>query len=147
MSLVPWRPFWEMDKWFEEEPGLWKRFEDDLSLIQAPRMDIYKTKKDVVAEIELPGVDPEKISAEVENGVLKIEAGQEKKKEEKEKDYYRKEISSSYYKRTVPLPVEVKEKKAKATYEDGVLKVIIPRKETKQKKSKKIKIKIKRSKK
>ncbi len=147
MSLVPWRPFWEMDKWFEEEPGLWKRFEDDLSLIQAPRMDIYKTKKDVVAEIELPGVDPEKISAEVENGVLKIEAGQEKKKEEKEKDYYRKEISSSYYKRTVPLPAEVKEKKAKATYEDGVLKVIIPRKETKKKKSKKIKIKVKRSKK
>ncbi len=145
MSLIPWRPFWGMDKWFEEEPRLWEDFEGDFPMIQ-PRMDIYKTDKDIVAEIELPGVDPEKINAEVEDNVLKIQADQEMKKENKEKDYYRKEISSTYYKRIIPLPVKVKEDKAEASYEDGMLKIVIPRKEEKEKKNKKLKIKVKNKK-
>ncbi len=137
MSLIPWRPFWDIDKWFDEEPLLGENFST------TPKMDIYKTKKNVVAEIELPGINPENIKVEVENNALRIEAEKEEKKEEKEKDYYRREISSSSYKRIIPLPVEVIEDKAEASYEDGVLKVLIPRMKEEKNKNKKIQIKIK----
>ena len=145
MSLIPWRPFWDMENWFEEEPRLLGKFED-FPIMKAPKVDIYKTKKDVVVEIELPGVDPKKIKVEVEDNALKIEAGKEIKKEEKGKDYYRKEISSSFYKRVILLPVEVVEKKANANYEDGILKVVIPRKKIKKVDSKKVQIKVKNKK-
>lgn len=141
MSLIPWRPFRDLDRWFEEEPELWGKFES-FPAIKTPKVDVYTTKKSVVAELELPGVDPEKINAEVEDNVLKIESSIEQEKEEKEKDYYRKEISSSSYRRIIPLPVEVKGDKAKASYKDGILKITIPRKKEEKKKAKKIKIKV-----
>jgi HSP20 family protein len=145
MSLIPWRPFWGMDKWFEEEPRLWEDFEDSFPVIQ-PRMDIYKTDKNVVAEIELPGVNPEEINAQVEDSVLKIEADQKEEQKEDKKDYYRKEIRSTYYRRIIPLPVQVVDEKAEASYEDGMLKIVVPRKKGKEKKVKNLKIKIKNKK-
>ena len=142
MSLIPWRPFWDMDEWFEEESTLLSKFEN-FPNIKIPKVDIYETKKDVVVEIELPGIDPKKITIEVEDNILRIEAGKEFTKEEKKKDYYKKEISSSFYKRVIPLPVEVIEEKADANYEDGILKVMIPRKKVEKIKTKKTQIKVK----
>jgi len=106
-------------------------------------MNIYETQKEVVAEVELPGVDPKNIEVEVQDNVLKVEARSEKKKEEKKKGYYRKEISSGFYKRAVPLPAEVIGKKAQADYSEGILKIIIPKASPKKEKKKSIKIKVK----
>lgn len=145
MPIIPWRPFWDLDRWFEEEwPDIrrWHRFR--FPMIRTPRMDIYETDKEVVAEVESPGVDPKNIEVEVKNNVLRIEAKTEKKKEEKRKGYYRKELSKGFYKRAVPLPVEVIGEKAEATYAEGILKVIIPKVAPKKvKKKKPIKIKVK----
>ena len=149
MPIIPRRPFWNIEDWFEEEgpefrfPRIFHRF----PIVRTPRMDIYETTKEVVAEIELPGVDPKNIEVEVKNNVLKVEAKAEKKKEEKGKGYYRKELSKGYYKRAVPLPVEVLGEKAEATYAEGILKVVIPKAKPKKVKKKAIKIKVKGTKK
>lgn len=145
MPIVPWRPFWEIERWFEEEwPEIWEewaRFR--FPAIRTPRMDIYETDDKVVAEVELPGVDPKNIEVEVKDNVLKIEAKSEEKKEEKGKGYYKREIGAKYFKRQVLLPTEVVEEKAEAEYEDGILKVTIPKAKPKEVKEKKIKIKVK----
>jgi len=107
-------------------------------------MDIYEEGNNVVAKVELPGVDPKNIDAEVKDNVLKVEAKTEEKKEEKGKGYYRKEISAGYFKRAVPLPVEVIGEKADAKYEEGILKVVIPKKQVKKGKKKGTKIKVKK---
>jgi len=113
-------------------------------MIRTPRMDIYETDGEVVAEVELPGVDPKNIEVEVKDNYLRVEAKAEEKKEEKKKGYYRKEISAGYYKRVVPLPVEVIGEKAEASFEGGLLKVVIPKKKPVKKEEKKpIKIKVK----
>ena len=137
MSLIPYHPFWDLDKWF---------FEGRKPLMKTPRVDIYETDKEVVAEVGLPGIDPKDIDIEVEENILKIEAKSEKKKEEKKKGYYRKELSKGYYRRIVPLPVEVVSEKAQASCQDGVLKITIPKaKPKKVKKTKKIKVKVKKA--
>jgi HSP20 family protein len=105
-------------------------------------MDIYEEKGNVIAEIGLPGVDPNDIDVEIENNVLKLEAKTEKEEEKKDKGYYRKELSQGYCRRAVPLPVEVIGEKAEASYKDGILKVVVPKIEKKEKKrSNKIKVK------
>jgi len=147
MPIIPWRPFGDIERWFEEWPEEWferPRWGRMLSMIRTPRMDIYETDGEVVAEVELPGVDPKNIEVEVKDNYLRVEAKAEEKKEEKKKGYYRKEISAGYYKRVVPLPVEVIGEKAEASFEGGILKVVIPkRKPAKKEEKKPIKIKVK----
>jgi len=152
MALIPWRPFRELEEWFREEwteiwewPERWLPSVPKAPLMRTPRVDVYETDKEVVAEFELPGVDPKDIDVEVRNDMVRVEAKTEEKKEEKKKGYYRKELSRGYYKRVVPLPVNVQEDKAEASYENGVLKVIIPKVKPTKKAEKKVKVKVKKS--
>ncbi|MDD2732158.1 MAG: Hsp20/alpha crystallin family protein [Candidatus Pacebacteria bacterium] len=139
MSLIPWRPFDDFDRFFSDEdwflPVL-PKFQ------QGPVMDVYETDKDVIAEVNLPGVDPEKIDVSVKNGALRISGASEEKTEEKKKGYWRKEIRKGSFERAVRLPAEVKEDGIDATYEKGVLKIVMPKIKT-EASEKKVKIKVK----
>jgi len=140
MPIIPWKPFSDLDKFFGD---------DDWFLPVIPRwgetgrpaMDVYETDKEVIAEVNLPGIDPEKVQVSVEDGVLKVSGGMEEKKEEKEKGYWKKEIRKGSFERMVKLPVAVKEDAVDATYEKGVLKIVMPKISTKP--ASKVKIKIK----
>lgn len=130
-------PFREVEKFFEDSdwffPAVRRHF--------GPPADIYETEKDVVVEMQVPKVDPSKINVSVDDGVLKVEGGEEAEKEEKNKNYYRKEIRKGHFLRTFSLPVPVKEDQAEAIFEDGMLKIMIPKAEIKR--GKKIEIKVK----
>jgi len=140
MPIIPWKPFGELDKFFEEGLSEFDWTNDK----RIPRMDVYEDNKNVTAEIELPGVNSKDIDVEVKDGVLSVEAKKKEKSEKKEKGYYRREITSGYYKRTANLPAEVQEEKADANYKDGVLKVVIPKvKPSKPGREKSTKIKVK----
>lgn len=143
MPIIPWRPFWDIDRFFEDEE--WPEFRFPRTpIVRTPKMDIYEDNGNVIAEVELPGVEPKNIDVEVKDNYLSVSAKREEKKEEKEKGYYRKELSKGYYKRVVPLPKEVVGEKAEAKYKDGVLKVVVPKvKPTKKEEKKGVKVKVK----
>jgi len=107
----------------------------------APAMDVYQTDKDIVAEVSLPGIDPQQVKISIVNDVLTIEGKMEKKSEVDEKNYYRKEVSIGSFYRSVALPTAVDGDHAKAVYEDGVLKVTIPQEERVKPKSITIEVK------
>lgn len=139
MPIIKWKPFGELDKfeddWFRPFAGVpMKVFE--------PAMNVYQTDKGVVAEVDLPGIDPKEVEISIEDNVLHIKGGHKEEKEEKGKDYYRKEIRKGRFERAVSLPVRVLEEKAKADYENGILKITIPKAEPAVPK-KKIPIKVK----
>ncbi len=143
MALIRYNPYRDIERFFDEWAA---KFDElafpEISLIEEPKMDIYEKNGKLVAEIAMPGVDPKSIDVSVEDNVLRVEAKKEEKVEEKKKNYYRKEIKAGYLKRMVALPVEVVDKKAKATYQNGVLKIEIPKKEEKKKKTKKVPVKV-----
>jgi len=147
MPIIPRRPFWDIERWFEEEwpERIWPRIRvPEIPTMRAPRMDIYETNGEIVAEVELPGIDPKDIEVEAKENVLKVEAKKEEKKEEKGRGYYRKEISAGFFRRVEPLPIEVVPEKTEAVYEGGVLKITIPKKKPKKIEVKKpVKIKVK----
>jgi len=107
-------------------------------------MDVKETDKEVIAEVELPGFDPEKVEVSVEDGILRVSGKMDEKKEEKEKGYWKKEIRRGSFERMVRLPVAVKETAVEATYDKGVLKIVMPKAEAKP--SSKVKIKVKENK-
>jgi len=138
MPLIPWRPF-NLDRFFDED------------LIPLPKislaesaMDVYETEKEVVAEVNAPGFNPDKIEVSVSNGVLRVKGKIEEKKEEKKKNYWRKEIRHESFERMTRLPTAVAENKVKASYEKGVLKIVMPKTEKGKPKEKKVKIEVKK---
>ena len=92
-----------------------------------PAVDVYQTDDAVIVEAPMPGIDPVKADIAIENDVLTIKAESEQKSEVEEKNYYRKEIRTGSFYRTIPLPTHVVGDKASATYENGVLKVSVPK--------------------
>ncbi len=144
MALTPYNPFREIEKIFDDWASQYSELSlVDMARIEEPRIDLYEDKDKLVAEIEMPGIDAKSIDVSIEDNFLKVEAKKEEKKEEKGKGYYKKEISSGYLKRVISLPVEVKGDKARAEYKNGVLKIEMPKKETKKAKSQKVKVEIK----
>lgn len=120
MSLVRWTPI--MPSWDDFD-----RFFEGSSFV--PALDVYQTKDTVVVETPLAGIDPEKVNISIENDVLTIEGSTEHKTEVDEKNYYRKEVRSGSFHRSVALPTSVDGNKAKATYDKGLLKIEIPKEE------------------
>jgi len=139
MSFIPWKPFSDLDKFFGDDDWLMPVF-PRIELTK-PAMDVKETDKEVIAEVEIPGFDPEKVDVSVEDGVLRVKGSMDEKKEEKEKGYWRKEIRTGSFERMVRLPVAVKEDEVEATYEKGLLKIVMPKAEAKP--SSKVKIQVK----
>lgn len=103
----------------------------------APRQalsDIYETEKEIVAKIDLPGVDKKEIEINVMDDGIEIKAEKHVETETNEQGWYRKERSYGGYYRYLPLPEHADAAKIEATSKNGVLELHIPKKEQKPKK-------------
>ncbi|MDZ7612161.1 MAG: Hsp20/alpha crystallin family protein [Candidatus Moranbacteria bacterium] len=132
-EVMPFDPFRDLMKSWDED-----FFGGDF----APSANVYQDKDNVIVEMDVPGVDPEKVDVSVENDVLTVSGSREDKREVKREDYYRKETRSGSFARSVILPMQVKSAKAEAEFNNGVLKITLPKAE--ETKAKKIKIKPKK---
>lgn len=94
--------------------------------------DVSEDEDSVLVDMQIPGVESEKINIEVENHTLRVSGSREEKKEEKRKNYYRKEIKYGSFERMISLPCLVDQDKVTAEIKDGVLKISLPKKKTKE---------------
>ena len=92
-------------------------------------VDVQETDKEVIITAELPGMNKEDIELNVTSDTAEIRA--EKKEERTEKKEGLRAYGRKYagFYRSVPLPVTVQPDGAKASYKNGVLEVILPKKE------------------
>ncbi|HOI18740.1 MAG TPA: Hsp20/alpha crystallin family protein [Candidatus Woesearchaeota archaeon] len=108
-----------------------------------PLSDIYETEKEVIAEVELPGLTKNDIKVNVceDSLEIKAETKKEKKDEDKKQGIYRYERNFSGFYRQFSLPSEVDSEKSVAEYKDGVLKITMPKLKIKETKKKMLEIK------
>ncbi len=136
MKLIPRHPFFDyfedMDKLFGDMHPMKMEF--------SPSADVYEEKGNVVVEMNLAGIDPEKVDISVQDNILTVKGESEKKNEVEDKNYYRKEISKGSFHRSIALPAKVIGEKASASAKDGILKVVIPKSGAKEEKSIKVKV-------
>ncbi|MEM0159555.1 MAG: Hsp20/alpha crystallin family protein [Candidatus Micrarchaeaceae archaeon] len=94
-----------------------------------PDIDMIDKGNELVIKVDLPGVDKKDVKVNVEKESVTVAAQTSKEKEDVGKNYYYSERSSSGYYRRIPLPVAIDSKKAKATFKDGLLEVVLPKAE------------------
>ena len=91
-------------------------------------------------EVDLPGVKKEDVDVSVDKNVLTISGKREVSNEIKEDDYYRVESAYGKFSRSFTLPENVDVEKIKASNENGVLEIVIPKQEVIKETTKKIEI-------
>jgi len=91
-------------------------------------------------EVDLPGVKKEDVDVSIDKNVLTISGKRETTQEVKEDDYYRVESAYGKFSRSFSLPENVDTEKIKASSEDGVLEIVIPKQEVIKDTTKKIEI-------
>ena len=142
-------PFEEMDRFFESHfPSAWTRpfhwprpswgelsapFEGKM-----PKVDVIERDSEIVIKAELPGVDKKDLDISVTKNTVTIKGSTSHEKKEEKGELYRCEISRGSYSRTLPLPSEVNEDKAKATFKDGILELTLPKVEESKRRSIKV---------
>ena len=145
MAVVRWDPFRDlgmlqdrMNRLFDDAGRGWRNDEPAATTSWSPSVDIFETEGEIVVKSELPGMDRKDITLHLENNVLTLRGERKFEKETKEENYHRIERSYGNFSRSFSIPATVDEEKIRADYKDGVLKIVLPKKE--QAKPKQIKI-------
>ena len=115
------------NEWFDG--GVWGR------TMKIPAVNITEQKSEYLVSLAAPGLKKEDFKIAVDGNMLTISSEKEENKEEKDEKYTRKEYNYSSFSRSFTLPEEVNQEKIDAKYEDGVLKISLPRKEEAKKAS------------
>ncbi len=96
-----------------------------------PDIDIQEKKDSYVIKMDLPGMDKSKINIEVKGDNLVVSGERKEEVEENTKAgktlFYKKERSFGYFSRVIPLPFDAQKDKITATYNRGVLRIVVPK--------------------
>ena len=108
------------NRWFNEPAGVrpW-----------SPAVDIVENENELVLTADLPGVKMEDIDIKFEDGTLTLTGSRNFEHEENKGGYHRIERSYGHFQRAFTVPDTVAADKVAATYDNGVLKVTLPKKE------------------
>jgi HSP20 family protein len=137
MAVVRWEPFRDllslqdrMNRMFDESYR-GRSASDDWALggSWAPAVDIYEHEGNIVLTAELPGVDPKDVDIRVENNVLTLRGERKWSDEVQRESYHRVERAYGSFARSFTLPNVVNTEKIKADFEDGMLKLVLPKRE------------------
>ena len=97
--------------------------------VSVPSVNISESNDHYEVKLAAPGMKKEDFNIDVENSTLTISAETKEEKEEKAERYTRKEYNYSSFSRSFTLPDWVNKEKIEANYENGLLKVVLPKTE------------------
>jgi HSP20 family protein len=136
MALIRWEPVRELNTLQSEMNRLFNNL-FDAPLPNGPTgtrrwlppMDLVETDDDFVLSADLPGLSEGDVNIELEDNVLTISGERKSKHEENKQGYYRVERASGSFSRSLTLPEGVDPEAIKASFDNGVLEVRIPKPE------------------
>jgi len=122
-----------LDSFFENDPNNFFSKNN----FNVPATNIVENENSFELELAVPGMKKEDFKIDVENNMLTISSEKQEEKEEKGKNYTRKEFVYGSFSRSFVLPKSVDSEKIKAEYKDGVLNLNLPKKPEEKLKEKK----------
>ena len=109
--------------------------------ITLPKVNIKETAEAFIVEMAVPGLNKSDFHIDLDNQILSISTEKKEEKKHLKENYTRREFGYSSFKRTFNLPESINDEKINANYKDGILSILLPKKEeAKQKPSRTIKI-------
>lgn len=109
------------DEWFDN--GIW------FKTMNIPSVNIKEEKDHFIVSLAAPGLKRNDFKIKVDENLLTISSEKEHEEKEEDENYTRKEFSYESFTRSLSLPDEIKKDKIDAKYEDGILKITLPRTE------------------
>jgi HSP20 family protein len=138
MSLEKWEPFRDlmtmqdrMTRVIDETLSrIWK--EEVVRGAWSPLVDILERENEIVLKVDLPGVSQNEIEIKVEENTLTIQGERKLVKDTSGENYIQVERPYGTFRRTFNIPKTIEQGGIKASYKDGVLRVVLPRKQETQ---------------
>lgn len=154
MSIAKWSPMKEledmrrdMDRLLEElfapsgrRRRWWPVTRPSETGVIVPNTDMFDKGSEIVVQVELPGVERDDIDLTIAKDSLTIKGEAKRSGEVMEEEYYSRERAYGNFTRTITLPTEVESEKAKASFKNGILEIVLPKKE--EAKPKEIKVEV-----
>lgn|SRR5262249_55639618 len=110
--------------------GLGRRVDQPLTASNfVPPVDVYEDEHSITVQAEVPGIDEKDLDVRLENNVLTISGERKMENEEKQDNFHRIERSYGRFSRSFTLPSIVDTDRVNAQFENGVLKVMIAKRE------------------
>ncbi len=125
-ALTRWEPFAELGELRSRFDRMFDELTDSRERVWTPAIDVVRENGKLVVHANVPGIKPEEVKIEVEDDILTVSGEHEESKEEKDKDFLRRERRYGSFSRSMVLPPGVDAKKIKAKTHDGVVEVTIP---------------------
>ncbi len=136
MSVVRWNPFRELETVHNEMNRLFSRtggfggFNGETQGQWMLPLDVIETQDALKLKASLPGVDPKDVNIEVNDNVLTINAERRFEDKREEGGYHWVEQQYGTFSRSVTLPKYADSEKIEAHYNNGVLELTIPKRES-----------------
>jgi HSP20 family protein len=114
----------ELERMRREMDRIWDRFSRESSTNERdwnPSLDLTETEASLVAEIEVPGINPDDIDISVTSDMLTVTGEKKQETGEQEKNYHFMERAYGRFSRSIPLPTAVSPERVEARYKDGIL--------------------------
>ncbi|GAB4231774.1 MAG: hypothetical protein Kow0032_14210 [Methyloligellaceae bacterium] len=105
-----------------------------------PSVDVRENDREIIIEAELPGIDEKDVSVTLDNGLLTIKGEKKIEKSVEKEDFHAMERRYGSFRRVMRVPESVDQDKVSATYDKGVLKVVLAKKSPTQGGERKIEI-------
>ena len=110
------------NEWFDKK-SFWGQ------VFTMPAVNITETKDFYMVSLAAPGLKKDDFQIRMDRNIMTISSAKEETKEDKEQKFTRKEYNYYSFSRSFTLPEEINQEMIEANYEDGVLKITLPRKE------------------
>jgi HSP20 family protein len=136
-ALIRWDPAADftamrslMDRLFEQSLGRFPAFRDGSEDLGPGTLalDVIEEPDKYVIKAAIPGVDPKDVDISIEDDVLAIRGEFTQKDEVSEENYVRREIRYGSFQRQLRLPPTVDAEHASASFEHGMLRLVLPKK-------------------
>jgi HSP20 family protein len=124
----------DVDRFFESSPFFRE------AMRQVPSVNITETDRSFEVEMAAPGLEKKDFKINLDNDVLTISAEHREEYQQEKKNYTRQEFNYQAFERSFVLPNSVNAESINAEYKDGILHLMIPKKEEAKKKTKEIKV-------
>ena len=103
--------------------------ESDRATAWAPALDISERKDAYLVNVELPGLKPEDLDITMEDGLLTIQGERHFAHDSSEQQFHRVERRYGAFRRSITLPAHAMAEGIQASFEDGVLQILVPKAE------------------
>jgi HSP20 family protein len=94
-----------------------------------PALDISERKDAYLVMVELPGVEPDDFQITMEDGLLTIQGERQFAQESSEQQFHRVERRYGAFRRSITLPAQVQADQIEASFDNGVLEIVVPKAE------------------